>query len=284
MRRKPSLQKRRVTLDETPPSKEEAAPSRAPAARGPRRPLVAALVPDADVWRVSGAGRTLIARRRADGRIAWASLAFDLKDPAAITFFGNSETEEGPFEEILDALYRIEDALPVIGGTASLASRFAHGALALARAVDPSLTLPDPNVFSVFGEPRGGDAGSLAALTGADGLCTRELFERCAQEASAGLADGEALAVHVAMAFRAHSPTELERALASDPDFGRTEHHFAWRPARASGKRLGSVYLEGSILEAETVTLELAGLLCGRLKRLSQGQIELTRAEHRPLE
>jgi hypothetical protein len=283
MRRKSSLPKRRATLEEAPPSRSAPSLAKAPAATGPRRPLVAALVPDPDVWRVSGAGRTLVARRRADGRIAWASVAFDLKHPAGITFFGNPETEEGPFEEILDALYQIEDALPVIGGTASLASRFAHGALALARAVDPKLTL-DPNVLSVFGDPRGGDAGSLAALTGPDGLCPPELFERCAQEAAAGLAEGEALAVHVAMAFKAHSPRELERALASDPDFGRHEEDFAWRPARAAGKRLGSVYLHEGDLEAETVTLNLAGLLCGRLKRLSQGQIELTRVQHKPLE
>src|SRR5882724_6135752 len=112
---------------------------RAPAATGARRPLVVALVPDPDVWRVSGSGRTLIARRRADGRIAWASVLFDLKRPTAVTLFGATETAEGPFEEILDALYRIDDAPPMIGGTATLASRFAHGALAFARSGDPDL-------------------------------------------------------------------------------------------------------------------------------------------------
>src|SRR5689334_1035640 len=94
MRRKPTPAKRRVSLeDEGPEPAPRVTPATAPS--GVRRPLVAALVPDPDVWRVSGAGRTLVARRRADGRIAWASVVFDLKHPAAITFFGDTETEEG---------------------------------------------------------------------------------------------------------------------------------------------------------------------------------------------
>ncbi len=270
----------------------------APAAVGPRRPLVAALVPDPDVWRVAGAGRTLVARRRADGRIAWASIVFDLKRPSRITFFGNSEMEEGPFEEILDALYRIDDSPPMVGGSASLASRFAHGALALARAAELELAPPDPSpsregsappddaplILAIFGRPRGSDKECREALVGAEGICSRELVALCTQEAAADLPEGESLAVHVAMAFQTSSPTELARALAVDGDFAREEGHFIWRPRRAGGAKLGSVYLHGEQIEAETVSLDLAGLLCARLKRLVEGALELTKVEHRPLD
>ncbi|HZV02120.1 MAG TPA: hypothetical protein VFF73_35755 [Planctomycetota bacterium] len=255
----------------------------APAAQGARRPLVAALVPDPDVWRVSGAGRTLVARRRADGRIAWASIVFDLKHPTNLTFFGSGETEEGAFEEILDALYRIEDALPMMGGSASLAARFAHGALAHARAADPAVSA-DPALLSVFGDARGSEEQQRRALTGEDGLCSKELVTRCEQEANAELAPGESLAVHVAMAFRAASPEELGRAIACDPDFTVEKGGLAWRPARGNKQKLGSVYLEGDAVEAETVSLDLAGHLCGRLKRLAQGGLELLQVEHRPLD
>lgn len=282
MRRKLGPSRRRVVLDD-----EAAKPERyavAPAASGSRRPLVAALVPDPDVWRVSGSGRTLCARRRADGRVSWASIVFDLKRPASITFFGSEECDEGPFEEILDALYRIEDAPPMIGGSASLAERFAHGALAVARAADPKLAPPDATILSVFGEPRGSDEQLVKALLGEDGVCARELVNACAQEAAEDLGEGEALAVHVAMAFRALEPSELARALAGDPDFSPlTKGQLAWKPARAAGKKLGSVYLDGDSLEAETVSLDLAGHLCARLKRLAQGGLELTKVRHTPL-
>lgn len=287
MRRKPPSKRRLALDDDNVGSGAAPRPQRAPAASGVRRPLVVALVPDPDVWRVSGAGRTLVARRRADGRISWASVVFDLKRPAAVTFFGNSETEEGPFEEILDALYRIDDAPPMIGGSATLASRFAHGALAFARSADPSLGTPDPSLFGVFGDPRGPDAQLKKALVGEDGLCPVSLVDHCAHEASAALEDGQALAVHVAMAFKVHSPTELARAVATDNDFSPARGKkgtIDWAPVRASGRKLGTIYLDGESLEAETVSLDLAGLLCARLKRLAQGGIELTQVEHKPLD
>jgi hypothetical protein len=263
------------------------APTRSAAGRVlARSPLLAAFVPDPDVWRVAGAGRTLVARRRADGRVAWASLLFDLKRPRSTLLFGSLESDEGAFEEIVESLVRIEDAVPVVGGSQRLAARFTFGALAYVRGLVPEIA-PDEgaSLLSVFERPAGGVAEHHRAFAGKDGLCTPDLLRCVAREVGAELGADEALPTQVAMTFAAADPAELARALAADPDFVAAEPgELAWAPARGAGKRLGHARLHGSRLEAETVSLELAGVLCARLKRLAgTGGLELTRLTRRPL-
>ena len=257
-----------------------------------RLPLVVALVPDPDVWRVAGAGRTLVARRRPDGRVAWASLAFDLKRPDATRLFGHLESDEGAFEEILDALSRIDDAPPMIGGSESLASRFTRGALAYARegACGPA---DEPGLLAVFDRGRTSEVTALEAFAGDDGLCPPELLAVCREEAAAGLEPGRGLATQVCLGFRAADGRLLE-ALGRDRDFVRGQPDgervaFAWKPTALGGARAGSVFwLAGGCgvpaeLEAETVSLDLAGKLCARIKRLAPGAVSLARLARQPL-
>ncbi|MBI3726052.1 hypothetical protein HY251_19150 [bacterium] len=245
-------------------------------------PLAVALVPDPDVWRVSGAGRTLIARRRANGRIAWASLTFDLKRPGSMVLFGNLEAEEGAFEEILDALYQIEDARPVIGGEERLASRFTFGAFAWARSRGCDLGEVEPELLAVFGRPIADDAALRGMFSEQDGLCTKALLERCREEADAALPEGQSLAVRVVVAFRLAQPSAFRRALEVDQDFQagkERDGNFSWRPECAGSRELGLIALDSEGLAAETVSLDLGGRLCARVKRLAEGGAELLRAE-----
>jgi hypothetical protein len=258
---------------------------RPPSARAiGRLPLLASFVPDPDVWRISGAGRSLLARRRADGRVAWASVAFDLKRPFEVKLVGNLDTDEGVFEEILDALFQIEDAAPMIGGSDTLASRFAHGAVAYSHEGDPHAE-KSPDLLAVFERNGATDRAILAAFAGPEGVCPPDLLIACREEAAAGLAPGVWLAVHVALGFRVAKESPLRERLVRDADFERMrDGSFTWKPSAFGGARLGSLaWLDGEV-EAETVSLELAGRLCGRIKRLAEGGVELVRLARRPME
>lgn len=278
-----SLETRPLEARPHSPATPRARPPLAPTPRAiARLPLVAALVPDPDVWRVSGAGRTLVARRRADGRVAWASLAFDLKRPEETRLFGSLHSDEGAFEEVLEALFAIDDAPPMVGGSEGLAARFARGALARAR--DPGAPpATEPDLLAVFDRVPG---SAREAFEGEEGLCPPELLEACRAEAEADLGPGQGLAVHVALAFRVPGSGRLRASLARDDDFApESAGTLAWRPTSFGARTAGWVHFADDgheVIEAESVSLDLAGRLCARIKRHADGAAVLVRLERRP--
>jgi hypothetical protein len=247
-----------------------------------RLPVAASLVPDPDVWRIAGVGRTLIARRRPDGRIAWASLVIDLKRPKELLLIGHLHSEEGEFEALLEGLCQIEGCAPMIGGNAPLAGRFAWGAYAYAEERELDFGGADQALMALFEKPGMRDEDSRRFFDGKDGVADRDLLAFCVREEKARLSPGVELATLVRMVFHAPHPEPLARALLRDGSFctnGRrgTGLELDWAPLGTDGRAhpRGAIALRGARLGAEAVSLSHAARLCASLKRLSDGALEL---------
>jgi hypothetical protein len=248
-----------------------------------RLPTRTVLVPDPDVFRISGAGRALVSRQRPDGQLAWGSVSFDLKRPEELIVFGDVAADEGSFEQILHALTSIDGCAPMVAGNASLAGRFAWGARAFARARGVDFD-EEPPYLALFPRPGTTERELRAWFDGPrDGICDSEMLELCRREEEADLPRGEALITLVAMGFRLVEPALLAAALEADEAFEpRASRGLDWCPD--GGDACGSVEIAGRRLRADAISLDHAGRLCATLKRIAgPGTIELAALERRTL-
>ena len=240
-----------------------------------RWPLLACYAPHPLVWQVSGHGTVFVARRRPDGKEAWAVARLALPDEGVLTLGGRRSAPAGTHREWRSDLRRLDLFPASVEVPEDTAAAFVYGACTVALGTVVGRWPPefrDIRAASLLDAPPGGPADWRERLVGPGGPTPQRLSKIAKRLRDApdipdgqeplvrtvvrvGLTPGTGVEVARRLRTRKHPPVFADMGMRGAATVLEWVKPFASGVSVPAGKKAGVAYADGP--EASSVTVRL---------------------------